>query len=834
MFCSSCGYDNPREYLYCGMCGTPFPHRPLTVPDAQSTLTFASAPLEIKPSPLPVHPAETPQPEPPPQSAAAEEVLVPQAPPQEAAPAAVAQPASPLSQPVELPSIPVVPPAIVTSAPPMIEPELPAPPPAIEPAVIERTHAEDVAEPEAVPATIPVESSPALPSPEHQESAPASEAPSPVIAATSDLPVEPDMVPSSSQTLTPPPVEPEAVPATIPVETSPSLPSPEHREPAPAPEAPTSVIRATSDLPVEPDMVPSSSQTLTPPPVEPEAVPATIPVEISPSRPSPEHQESAPAPEAPTPVIAATPELPVDMVPPSSQALTAPPIEAKPAQPVPRGEEVSRPTPAEVRDLTPPLREILPARIATGVRRPSIVERPITQPPIESPPANAGMPTFKSVAEAAGAPAISPFEPPEVKGTDDERELQEFVASFRYTPPDESKDELTMRSEVPVIDAEAPATPRHPSFDDDVPPPPEAGSHPTGEEYYPTIGPSTGRSRFLDISDTRQAASSHQVPPGLGSTFLGHGDPPTGATPLLDEAEPPSRNRWLLGTSLAALVAIFGSLGFLEGRAQIDHSYRGPVEIVWQQYAKLRQRVLTSRAIAPAAPSTAPVETTKTAEPPAEPSTSDQASAKTQSEDAANANPLTTSTAPPAPTAAQRPPQANPQSAPPADSIPAAANPADTAVKPDTTKAAAKPIEPPAPKPRSTHEPGQQEVSEAMQASDPTAAVAWLWKATSRGNSEAPVLLADMYVKGKGVPRSCEQALVLLRSASLKENAFARNRLAALYANGTCVARDRVKAYQLMSSALVADPGSDWARQTREDLWQQMTPEERVQAQKYR
>ena len=121
-----------------------------------------------------------------------------------------------------------------------------------------------------------------------------------------------------------------------------------------------------------------------------------------------------------------------------------------------------------------------------------------------------------------------------------------------------------------------------------------------------------------------------------------------------------------------------------------------------------------------------------------------------------------------------------------------------------------------------------------MQASDPTAAVAWLWKATSRGNSEAPVLLADMYVKGKGVPRSCEQALVLLRSASLKENAFARNRLAALYANGTCVARDRVKAYQLMSSALVADPGSDWARQTREDLWQQMTPEERVQAQKYR
>jgi len=121
-----------------------------------------------------------------------------------------------------------------------------------------------------------------------------------------------------------------------------------------------------------------------------------------------------------------------------------------------------------------------------------------------------------------------------------------------------------------------------------------------------------------------------------------------------------------------------------------------------------------------------------------------------------------------------------------------------------------------------------------MQASDPAAAAAWLWKATSRGNSVAPVRLADMYIKGKGVPRSCEQALVLLRSEAAKENAPARNRLAALYANGTCVPRDRVKAYQLMSSALAVDPSSDWAEQNRKELWQQMTPEERAQAEKPR
>ena len=119
-----------------------------------------------------------------------------------------------------------------------------------------------------------------------------------------------------------------------------------------------------------------------------------------------------------------------------------------------------------------------------------------------------------------------------------------------------------------------------------------------------------------------------------------------------------------------------------------------------------------------------------------------------------------------------------------------------------------------------------------MEASDPTAAAAWLWKSTSRGNSAAPVRLADMYIKGKGVPRSCEQALVLLRSAATKENAPARNRLAALYANGTCVARDRVRAYQLLASALEVDPGSEWAQQSRKDLWNEMTPEERARVEK--
>jgi len=75
---------------------------------------------------------------------------------------------------------------------------------------------------------------------------------------------------------------------------------------------------------------------------------------------------------------------------------------------------------------------------------------------------------------------------------------------------------------------------------------------------------------------------------------------------------------------------------------------------------------------------------------------------------------------------------------------------------------------------------------------------------------------------------------VLLKTAAGKENARARNRLAAMYSTGTCVQRNRVQAYHWLSSALAADPNSQWAQQNRDVIWQQMTPEERAQAEKDR
>jgi hypothetical protein len=469
------------------------------------------------------------------------------------------------------------------------------------------------------------------------------------------------------------------------------------------------------------------------------------------------------------------------------------------------------------------------------------------------------MPTFQAVSEAAGAPPISPFEPPVAKDTDEERELQEFVASFRYDPPEEAIDELTMRSEVPVLDAEAPVTASHPSFDDDVPPPPEAGPHPTGEEYYPAANASADRSRYLEIADTHQAAPVRAASTASTTSFLGLDEPSTESALPSDELAPPARRHWWLWSSLIVLLAIFGTLGFFQGRAQMNHAYLGPVELIQEQYAKLRQRASEITASAPATTAEKPVaEAPPTKEPQPNASTTDKPTGTTatqaQPESLPRQNPQASSATQTAATPDQQQPK--PTSAATQDSLtqgnksvvasstpsvsvtpqkPATVTKATPAPDAAVVKREPPPESPPSvAKPKSKSDPGQEELAKAMQASDPAAAAAWLWKATSRGNPVAPVRLADMYIKGKGVPHSCEQALVLLRSEAAKDNAPARNRLASLYTNGTCVARDRVKAYQFMSSALAVDPGSEWAEQNRKELWQQMTPAERAQVEKSR
>ena len=63
-------------------------------------------------------------------------------------------------------------------------------------------------------------------------------------------------------------------------------------------------------------------------------------------------------------------------------------------------------------------------------------------------------------------------------------------------------------------------------------------------------------------------------------------------------------------------------------------------------------------------------------------------------------------------------------------------------------------------------------------------AAQWLWKAVAKHNSEATLILADLYLKGDGVSKNCDQARVLLDSAARKGISRAGERLRNLQAFG--------------------------------------------------
>ena len=117
-------------------------------------------------------------------------------------------------------------------------------------------------------------------------------------------------------------------------------------------------------------------------------------------------------------------------------------------------------------------------------------------------------------------------------------------------------DELTMRSEVPRTDAEAPVTPSHPSFDDDAAPCP-AGPHPRRGTTRAPIGPRIGHASSTSDAQTSPRARLQPVPVHHSSAST---MPPSSPTPArLDQ---PVRRRWLLWSSLAVLAVVFGAVGF--------------------------------------------------------------------------------------------------------------------------------------------------------------------------------------------------------------------------------------------------------------------------------
>src|SRR5947209_688392 len=96
-----------------------------------------------------------------------------------------------------------------------------------------------------------------------------------------------------------------------------------------------------------------------------------------------------------------------------------------------------------------------------------------------------------------------------------------------------------------------------------------------------------------------------------------------------------------------------------------------------------------------------------------------------------------------------------------------------------------------------------------------------------KAKPSAALIRAQRYLQGRGVPQSCEQGLMYLKAATEENDPRAAVQMGALYSSGYCVQQDRVKAYKWFSTARDLEPQNQWLEKNLNQLWAQMTAEER-------
>lgn len=84
------------------------------------------------------------------------------------------------------------------------------------------------------------------------------------------------------------------------------------------------------------------------------------------------------------------------------------------------------------------------------------------------------------------------------------------------------------------------------------------------------------------------------------------------------------------------------------------------------------------------------------------------------------------------------------------------------------------------------------------------------------------LLAGEKYLYGRGVPRSCDQAMIYFRAAADENNVPAMSHLAALYNSGECVKQDTGQAYGWLLRAHDADPNNTWIERDLEMMKRQM------------
>ncbi len=141
-----------------------------------------------------------------------------------------------------------------------------------------------------------------------------------------------------------------------------------------------------------------------------------------------------------------------------------------------------------------------------------------------------------------------------------------------------------------------------------------------------------------------------------------------------------------------------------------------------------------------------------------------------------------TNVAPPSPAPSETRPETNSQRNEASDSqaaariVPVAANPSAPAAPAQTAPAQS----------------GAEEMAMAQKylnggrgvTRDSGEAAQWLWKAVAKGNPTATIALSDLYLRGDGVTKNCDQARLLLDAAAAKGQSAAAERLRNLQAFG--------------------------------------------------
>ena len=91
----------------------------------------------------------------------------------------------------------------------------------------------------------------------------------------------------------------------------------------------------------------------------------------------------------------------------------------------------------------------------------------------------------------------------------------------------------------------------------------------------------------------------------------------------------------------------------------------------------------------------------------------------------------------------------------------------------------------------------------------------------------AALVRAQQYIRGTGVAQNCEQGLLYLKAATDKSDPGAAIQMGALYSSGLCVKQDRVMAYRWFNSAHELQPANMWIQKNMDQLWAQMSSQER-------